>query len=84
MGLLSLAPRTADVVAGAEGSVVLRIDRECMTTLFRRHPRLREEIIRVRDERLVDGGHLRPSVEKERTSRLHRALRGVRDFLRPW
>ena len=84
MGLLSLTPRSADVAAGAEGSRVIRIDRECMTTLFKRHPGLRETIVQVRDERLVDGGHLRPVEAEKPVSRFRRAYRGAKDFLKPW
>ncbi len=84
MGLLSAQSRTADVVAGEEGSTVIRVDRECMDSLFARHPGLRSELIRVREQRLEDAGETRESKEETEITLAARLLRALRDFCLPW
>jgi small-conductance mechanosensitive channel len=84
MGLLSLRPRTATVAAGEEGSTVIKVDRECMEALFRRYPRLKEEVVRVRDHRLDDTGITAEMPEEEPRTWARRIARGVREFLVPW
>jgi len=84
MALLSLRPRSADVVAGDEGSVVIRIDRECMEALFKGHPDLREAIVRVRDERMEDLGLRKEEKAGERRSWFGRCGKRLKDFVIPW
>jgi len=84
MGLLGGRRRTADVVAGESGAVVLRVDKYCMDVLFRAYPELLSEFRALRDLRKEDlpsgtlpGPVLRPT-------RVRRVGRFVADFLRPW
>ena len=84
MGLLSTRPRSADVVAGDDGSTVIRVDRECMDSLFAQHPPLREELIHVRDKRLEDAGEKREELPPPRPTLAVRVLQSLRDFCIPW
>ena len=84
MALLALRPRSADILAGEEGSVVIRIDRECMVALFKEHPDLKEAIVRVRDERLEEMGLKKEEKTRERVSWLRRWGRRLKDFALPW
>jgi small-conductance mechanosensitive channel len=84
MGLFTVGPRTVDVVAGADGALVLRVDKHCMDILFRTYPDLRKEIRAIRDARKKD---LLPEhkVEKEEKPKLLRRVgRAAVGFFKPW
>ena len=84
MALLGGRRRTADVMAGEHGAVVMRIDRHCMDILFRDHPDLLEEFEHIRDVRKEE---LPPETSLPRTKPLpplRSALRYSARFLWPW
>ena len=84
MALLGGRRRTADVMAGERGAVVMRIDRHCMDILFRDHPDLLEEFEHIRDVRKEE---LPPETSLPRTKPLpplRSALRYSARFLWPW
>ncbi|MEW6440963.1 MAG: mechanosensitive ion channel family protein [bacterium] len=84
MGLLGGRQRTADVVAGEEGAVVVRTDKHCMDVLFRTYPDLLQEFEQIRDARKQE---LPPEAPVQSGMRVHPFLKAIRytaDFLRPW
>lgn len=84
MGLLGATPRTVDVAAGEEGTLVMRIDKHCMTMLFRTYPELLDHFREIRDARKRD----LPSDETQITARREGLVRkfclGMKDFFKPW
>jgi len=83
MGLLDLGVRTVDVVTGAEGALVLGVDRHCMRLLFRSHPGLADQFLEVSRDRkreLPASEQTQQSVDR----RLVRWLNRVKDLVRPW
>ena len=84
MGLLSSAPRTADVRAGPEGCRTVRIDRECMRLLFRMYPGLLHEFRTVRKTRIEDTGVEEKEEPPPPPSWLKRVSRLLRELLLPW
>jgi hypothetical protein len=84
MGLLRLAPRTADVVAGEEGSTTVRIDKECMHILFNRFPELKKDFVRIKDIRMEDSGWKEDREEAPKLSFARRMIKATRDFIIPW
>lgn len=84
MGLTSREPRTADVVAGQDGGVTIRVDRECFHTLFKRYPALAETILEVRDARKVDAGMVTERVAVKPITFAEKTYRRLKDFLIPW
>lgn len=84
MGLLSTGPRTVDVVAGAQGALVLRVDKHCMDVLFEAHPTLRAQFVKVGEDRRQElPQDQRPTVERDESA-LGRLLRLMGEWLRPW
>lgn len=84
MGLISLQPRTVDVVAGPESGTTIRIDKECMQILFKRYPELVKEFERIKTERMRDSGFVAPEQVVERVSLPVKVVRELWDFLKPW
>lgn len=84
MGLLGASARTADVVAGREGSAVLRVDKYCMDVLFGRYPDLLEEFEHIRDARKQELPAAEKPVAAPAPSSALRAVRYAVDFLKPW
>jgi len=84
MGLISSKARIADVLAGDQGSVTVRIDRECMNILFRKYSGLRKEFEHVRDVRMEDAGIISEVDVKKKAPFMIRFVNGVRDFIIPW
>jgi len=84
MGLLGARTRTADVVAGGDGALVLRVDKYCMEVLFRRYPDLLEEFEQIRDARKQELPAEEEPAIAPAPHPLLRAARCVSDFLRPW
>ena len=84
MGLLGARQRTADVMAGEEGAVVLRTDKHCMDVLFRTYPNLLQEFEHIRDARKEELPPDAQVLEGERIPLLRRALQYAADFLKPW
>lgn len=84
MGLLETKPRTVDVVAGAEGALVLRIDKHCMEVLFHALPELRQHFTRLSEERAKELPKREFVVTEVRPPLLTRLRRGSIALLRPW
>lgn len=84
MGLLGASPRTVDVAAGEEGALVMRIDKHCMSVLFRSYPELLDHFREIRDARRKE----LPAEDREETVRIVGLVRkiclGMKDFFRPW
>ncbi len=84
MGLLGASPRTVDVAAGEEGALVMRIDKHCMTVLFRTYPELLDHFREIRDARKKE----LPSDEREESMQkvglVKKICSGVGDFFKPW
>ncbi len=84
MGLMGGMRRTADVLAGENGTVVLRVDKYCMDVLFRAYPDLHKEFRALRDvrkEELPSEGRAGPVA---RVHPVKRAGRFLVEFFRPW
>ena len=84
MGLMGGKRRTADVLAGENGTVVLRVDKYCMDVLFRAYPDLHKEFRALRDvrkEELPSDGRGGPAA---RVHPVKRAGRFMVEFFRPW
>ncbi|MHC4945105.1 MAG: cyclic nucleotide-binding domain-containing protein [Planctomycetota bacterium] len=84
MGLITLQPRTADVVAGEDSATAIRLDRECMQILFKRYPDLMNEFERVRETRMEDAGLQEKELVPVKVPLATKIGRAVLDFLRPW
>ena len=84
MGLIGSVMRTADVVAGPEGALTIRIDRECMHILFKRYPELYETFRLTRDRRIEDAGFVTGERKPVIESWSSRFMKGLKDFLVPW
>ena len=84
MGLLGGRVRTADVVAGPDGALVLRLDKYCMDVLFRNHPDLLQEFRALRDIRKEELPVEKAGPTAPKKSPLRRAGRLLAGFLRPW
>jgi small-conductance mechanosensitive channel len=84
MGLLGGLRRTADVIAGGNGALILRVDKYCMDVLFRDYPDLLQEFRALRDVRQEE---LPMGKAVETRAGIHPARRAGRfllRFLRPW
>mgnify|MGYP000044184149 CR=1 FL=1 len=84
IGLLGASARTADVVAGKEGSAVLRVDKYCMDVLFGRYPDLLGEFEQIRNARKQELPAEEEPAIAPAPHPLLRAARCIADFLRPW
>ena len=84
MGLLGASPRTVDVAAGEEGALVMRIDKHCMSVLFRSYPELLDHFREIRDARRKE----LPAEDREEAVRrvglVRKLCLGMKDFFRPW
>ncbi len=84
MGLLGGRRRTADVIAGENGVVVLRVDKSCMDVLFRAYPDLHKEFRALRDVRKEELPLEKRAAEASRAHPVKRAGRFLAEFFRPW
>jgi len=84
MGLLGGRVRTADVVAGPNGALVIRVDKYCMDVLFRAYPDLLQEFRMLRDVRKEELPVEKREPAARKKNPLRRAGRLAADFLRPW
>ena len=81
--LFKAGPRSTDVVAGGEGAVVVRVDRECMNKLFGYYPELREQFESVHHARVLESGFAVAEAQQEESFR-ETISRVLKDVLIPW
>lgn len=84
LGLLHGGRRTVDVVAGATGALVLRLDKHSLELLFAASPALRQEFTQVGEERRGELPVAPPEVPILRPSLGRRLLGGAREVLWPF
>lgn len=84
MGLLGARARTANVLAGRDGAVVLRVDKHCMDVLFGRYPDLLEEFKQIRDARKQELPTEEKPVVAPAPHPILRVARFMADLLTPW
>jgi len=83
MAMLKAGPRSASVIAGEQGAVIVRVDRECMNKLFGYYPELREQFEHVHNVRILESGFAMTEVEQEESFR-DTFSRVLKDILTPW
>ncbi len=83
MAMLKSGPRITSVLAGDQGAVVVRLERECMNKLFGYHPKFREQFEHVHNARSLESGFAPETSEQEETFR-ETINRVLKDLLTPW
>lgn len=83
MALLKAGPRNTGVIAGEQGALVVRVDRECMNKLFGYYPELREQFEHTQHARVLESGFALAEVEQEEAFR-DTLKRLLKDLLTPW
>ena len=83
IAMLKAGPRNTDVIAGGEGAVVVRLDRECMNKLFGYHPNLRDQFEHIHNIRIQESGFAMAEVEEDESVR-ETLKRVAKDLFTPW